>query len=671
MATIPVGSFGNAVARPLGPVSIPSGDALAPALNRTGEIAQGLATDEMARQTHLDEMQRVAAASLALAKTTNAMHDAHDEVAKGVLDGSIGTDKAAGELQKRVGTIRDTALQGYAPEQRDSMDAHLTAAEGALGRNLTGIVQKRQQHDIASTIDQFGEQVSREAARQGPGWAVQKFGAMVDFTGDAAGFNEAQKSKLKQNFSEKAHATFFESAGLAALTNGDAPGLRALREQVAGTAGDPLDPQKRNVLVHQLFGWEQYLLAKQDRAANQAEEEQRKRYNEAVTVYNQGTDVALGGGYFSPEFITQMTTSAAGTEMAGPVADLIASQRMVAGFASRSAPDRAAMIERMRAARATPGQGVGPAEDRLLGALSTMDSKLRSQADDNPWAAAQQAGVIQNAPVFSAVDPTSVQNVVRQRMAAIGGVETWAGKRVSPLQPEEVVQLGKLARQLPIDQAATMLAGIGASVGDSERVAALGKQLHDKDGALGLAMLYASSQTTQGRYTAELVLRGDQAIRDKSVTIDKAAETGWQGAIAKQIRGAYSNREAEDQVIDAAFKISAALYAKDGSPDIDRAVRLASGGITERNGQKVPIPYGMSESDFDKRIKSITAADIGGAALGPSVYAGRAPIPVQQFIDSLPQATLIHAGQGLYNVRAGSTLVTDSAGNRITIKVRP
>jgi hypothetical protein len=38
-----------------------------------------------------------------------------------------------------------------------------------------------------------------------------------------------------------------------------------------------------------------------------------------------------------------------------------------------------------------------------------------------------------------------------------------------------------------------MLASFGDAVGDSERVAALAKQLHDKDGTLGLAMLYASA----------------------------------------------------------------------------------------------------------------------------------------------------------------------------------
>lgn len=773
MATIPIGDYGNAIARSGSPSSIPRGDPIGAAVERTSAIGTGVIEDIAAQQTRLQEQQRTAQTALTLAKTNNQMNDAHDVVARGVMDGSIPTEKAASTLQEQVGKIRDANMNGYMPEQRALMDSHLESTYGTLQRQLAGTVVKRQQQDVATTIDQFGEQVSREAARQGPGWAVQKFGAMVDFAGGDAGLNEQTRTKLKQSFSERSHATFFESAGVGALTRDDPTALRALMQQIAGPDGDALDPGKRASMTHQFFGWEQSLLAKRDRAANKADDEERRRYNAAVDVYNKGTDVALGGGYFSPEFITEMTTTAAGTKMEPAIADLVASQRTVAGFASRSAPERGAIIERMRAARATPGQGTDPANDRLLQAAETMNGKLTQQAEENPWAAAQQAGVIKDAPTFNVADPASAIQTVQQRMQAIGTVEAWTGKKVSPLQPVEVDQIQKLVRQLPVDQAASMLAGFGAAVGQSERVAALAKQLHDKDGALGMAMSYASAQTSEGRYTAELVLRGDQAIRDKTVTVDGAAETGWKGTIAKQIRGAYSNREAEDQVIDAAFKIAAANYAKDGSADVDRAIRLATGGIIERNGQKIPLPYGFAdsahwwssaESKFNDRIEAIKAADLApqltfyGAGnidlanrpvvknkdgtvstvrsigvnidgkevllptvsndgrmmtteqavaeyrstgkylgkfdtvaqanayaeslhqqqatlyangSGPFVYSGRVPIPLAQFVEALPHATLVHAGQGMYNVRSGTARVTNAAGVPILIKVTP
>lgn len=468
------------------------------------------------------------------------------------------------------------------------------------------------------------------------------------------------------------HASVFERAGVDALTNSDAPALGAMVEKIKGPDGDVLGPVKRAQITHQLFGWQQHILSRQDRAENQAEAEQQRRENGAIDVYNKGLDLALGGGYLSPDFIKTITEDSAGTKMAAPVLALIASQRGVAGFASRPAAERAVIIERMRSSSATPGIGTDPSEAKLVSAMTIMDSKLKASAADNPWAAAQTAGVIQDAPQFDVTKPAGVAEVIRQRTALIGKVEEWTGSKVSPLQPQEVEKISAMVRQMPVDQASSMLAEMGGAVGDAGRVAMLGKQMHDKDGALGLAMMYANNKTTEGRYTAELVLRGDQALKDNTALVDKAGGTGWKATIAKELRGAYSNREMEGHLIDAAFKIAAANFTKDGSPDIERAINLATGGgIVERNGSRVPLPAGMSEKDFGRRIESITTGDLAAQVPGYVVYAGRTPIPLAQFVDSLPKAALVHAGQGLYSVRAGASLATDPAGKPIVLRVAP
>lgn len=665
------GQSGTSVAQAPQAVGVPLLDA-GRGLQQIGNAGLQIAGEEAAYQRDLNMTAQRARTALALATTNNALHDAHDEVARGVMDGSIDPDKATGELQTRANKIKSTTLDGVLPEQRQLIEDNLTTTAGGLARSLNGVVIKRQQQDVGATIDQFGEQVSREAMRTGPQWAIDKYGAMVDTVGGSAGITPVQGAKLKQAFAEKTHASFFEMAGAGALAQGDDKALGDLVAKLQGPAGEPLDPMKRAQLTHQLYGWQQSVLAKQDRAANQAAAEQLRAENAAVDMFNKGADVALSGGYFSPEFITEMTTAAAGTKQAGPAANLIASQRVIAGFASQSADQRAAMLERARSARATPGQGTDPMGEKLLGAMTTMDAKLRTAAAENPWEAAQKAGVIQNAQQFDTSNPSTAAQVMQQRMAMIGQVEQWTGGKVSPLQPGEADKIGKMIRQMPVDQAATMLAGMGAAVGDADRVGALAKQLHDKDSALGLAMMYASAKTTEGRYTAELILRGDQALKDNTAMVDKAKETGWQGTIAKAVRGAYSNREAEDAYIDAAYKIAAANYAKDGSTDIDRAVRLATGGIIETGaGTKTPLPYGMKEDDFRKRIATAAAGSLATETPGGMVYVGRTPMPLADFFNALPKAGLVHAGQGRYQVKAGAGVTTNSLGVPIILKVQP
>ena len=136
------------------------------------------------------------------------------------MDGSIDPGKAAGEMQTRANKVKATHLDGVLPEQRQLIDGHLATTTGGLARSLNGVVIKRQQQDVGSTIDQFGEQVSREAMRVGPQWAIDKFNAMVDFTGQAAGFTPVQAEKRKQKNSEDVNAAFFTMAGSGALANG-------------------------------------------------------------------------------------------------------------------------------------------------------------------------------------------------------------------------------------------------------------------------------------------------------------------------------------------------------------------------------------------------------------------------------------------------------------------
>ncbi|HEY6027733.1 MAG TPA: hypothetical protein VIV09_12610, partial [Pseudolabrys sp.] len=171
----------------------------------------------------------------------------------------------------------------------------------------------------------------------------------------------------------------------------------------------------------------------------------------------------------------------------------------------------------------------------------------------------------------------------------------------------------------------------------------------------------------------ELILRGDQAIRDKAVKVDGNAESGWRATIAKDIRGAYSNQDVDNKVVDAAFMIAAA----NGGDDLDRAVRLATGGIIDFNGSKVPMPYGYTsdgqgaaEKKFRQAIGAVTPESLADQAPGGFVQAGRAQMPLADFVKNLPNAQLVHAGQGLYNVRAGAGLVTNAAGKRITLQLK-
>lgn len=669
---IPIPNFGNALPQEAPTVSVPRLGTGA-GMEALGQAGMHIAGQELALDRENIIAAQRARTALALAKVNNDAHALHDNVTRGVMDGSIAPEEATQQLSDGIQKISATHLDGMPPQQRQLVEDNVLNTTGALTRSLQGTIVKRQQNDTLSTIDQFGEQVQREAVRNGPGWASDKYGAMLDFTGRAAGLTETQVASKKQAFRENATYNFYDAAGTDSLTRGDVAGVTGVLQKIQGPDGETLDPLKRIKLEHQLFGYQQHLLAQQARAQNAADDEQRIRENAAADIYNKGADLMTSGQYFSPDFIKAMTDSATGTSLQEPVKALLAMQTQVAGFASRPIPEQKAIIENARSRGATPGIGSDPASAKALSAMEQMNDKAQAAAKENPWSAAQKYGVIEHAEVMQVTNAADAIPILQQRMQTILQVENWVGHKISPLQPEEADKIAKGIAALPPDQAATLLGQFGAVLKDSDRVNAVAKQIHDKDGTLGLAMSYTNAQTNQGRYTAELLLKGAQAEKDGTVKPDGAKETGWKSDIATQVRGAYSNQEVENQVVRAAYLIAGA-----NGGDVDNAVRLATGGIIDFNGSKIPMPYGMTtdgqsagEKRFRRAIETVDPATITAQTTDGTVKVGSTFMDAKDFTKSLPDARLVHGGQGVYYVRAGNTLVTNAQGRPIAVQVKP
>lgn len=662
---INLGNFGNAVAAPKRDSYVSADTAVPNALQNVASAGMKLANTFQA----VDEQKQRMQAASTLATLDNDIYDIHDQVSRGIQDGSIQPKDAQTEFDTRVQEIKKTRTAGLSPFQLEAMTPHLTNTTGTLTRNLEGVAIKRTQQDIGASLLDTGETLQRQAMRDLPG-AIDQYGKMVDTMGPQAGWNPEQIGKAKQGFKEGATFNFANATLEGAAQTGNLDLVRAARQKIEGSDGEPIDPAKRTALITKAYGYENGILAANARDAEKAAREQLARENAATDVQNKAFDLWASGRYLSQEFIAEASATVAGTAQERPFQELVKSQAKVAGFASMSLPQQQAEIERMRAAGSDPTIGVTPIEQKVQEQLQRIHDASAKAYQENPWQAAQERAVIKDAPVITLNNVQDAQQVLAQRMQQIGQVEVAAGRKISPLQPQEAEQIGRVVRALPPDQQSSALASFGAAVGDPDRLAALAHQIDAKDKVLGTAMMYANAKTTQGRYTSELILKGERALRDKSILVDSAKETGWRGAIAKEIGDAYPNQEVRDRMIDAAYYIQAGFSAEGGSTDTSRAVRLAAGQIVERGGSKFPLPYGMGEDEFNKRLKAVQPADLAAQAPGGTVRVGGTNVPLDQFTQSLPDAALVHAGQGKYNVRAGMGLVTNQQGKRITIEVR-
>lgn len=662
---IPMGNFGNVVAEPAQQAQVRNSGAIGQALGNVGATLGGIAQDMQQAELHKQRAQAAATA----ATLTNDLHDVHDEIGRSVTDGKIPAAQAIPEFQKRMGELTGERTKGLTTDQRQVIDEHLIRASGTLTRNLNGIAIARTQNETGASLLDMSEQFQRSAMRDLPG-AIKQWDTSVDTMGPAAGWDPEKIAKAKQSFKEGATYNFANATLEGAAVTGNAELVRAAREKLQGPEGDALDPAKRTALITKAYGYEQGIVAAGVRDAEKLKREQEARENKGRDAYKDAHELVLNGRYMSTEYISELSSITAGTSAAPAVQELVRSQAAVAGFASLPLSQQTAVIERRRAAGSTAGVGVSADEEKMTNTMERIRDGGQKSYAENPWTAAQERGVIPRAPEVQLNDLPGAQAVLAERMKQIGTVEAAAERKVSPLQPQEAEQIGRLVQSLPPDQQSSALASFSKMIGDGDRLAALARQIDTKDKILGTAMMVGDLQTSQGRYVSELVIKGARAIKDKAIVLDEHKESGWRGAIAKEIGDAFPNQEVRDKMIDAAYYVQAGFAAEGGGTDTSRAIRLVVGSIVDHNGSKIPLPRGMEERDFNKRISSIKPADLAAQTPGGSVYVGKTAVTVEKFVNSLPDAALVHAGTGRYNIRAGMGLVTNSQGKRITIEVR-
>ncbi|MGU2439563.1 hypothetical protein ACTXHA_04095 [Burkholderia cenocepacia] len=667
---ISIGNFGNVVARPGPQPDAPAsafGVGVSESLAGLGRAAAGFG----AAIHENNEAQKRAGASLGLVKVENGAHVAYDEISRGVLDGTVAAKDAQSLLAARVETLRADNLSDIDEHTRNAIAPTLEKLTGGLSRNMEGVIYKRGQDDVSAQIVDLGEEFKRSAMRDLPG-AISNFTTAAHTLGPQAGWSQERIAKEVAKFSASASYTFADATLDGAAQTGDLDLVRAARERLQGQDGEVLDPRQRNALITKGYGLENSIEAARIRAAEKAAREEQARIQRAKDAFDSAFKLGLSGAVLSPESISENSAIVAGTPYEEDFRRLIQFQGQQAQWVNKPIPEQRRELAAMRSVAATPGKGTSPEQARVVDLLEQTTAAQEAAVRDNVWKAASDRGIAPFSPIIGVGNIGDAQQIIAARMKQIGPVEQWTGKKESPIQPDEAAQVGKLIRALPPDQAATALSSFGSLIQDGDRLTALNKQLGEKDRTLAIAMAYANAKTTRGRQTAELILSGQQALADKRVDIDSSRVTGWRAEAAAQLRGVSPDQRVVDDWIEAAFLVKAAYDVQGLGGSVNDAVNLVTGGLYEqRDGSRIPKPWGMPDGEFEKRVGGLQPMDFAQQAPDGKVYVRGNPVALEDFTKQLSSASLVHAGQGQYRVKAGSGFVTNGNGVPIVLSVDP
>lgn len=477
--------------------------------------------------------------------------------------------------------------------------------------------------------------------------------------------------EITAKLNDKAIASLTAAAGSQVLDS-NPYAMRDLTSKAMGAngfTGKTGTPWMDDASPEQVKAWNSAAETKINMLENANARNQEARERAAASMVSDASDLSLKGQFFSPSYVNQLRTATAGTSFASGAETLINGQAQVSHFATASASDRNAVLNMLRTPGATPGQGTDPQSAQQVQKIGAVDNEIRKAVADNPWKAAQSYGVTTDASLANISSPDDAVKLIATRAQTQNQVETWAGQQVSPLQPGEAAQLGDVLSKMDPPARAQALAQIGTNM-PLGRLEALADQLDSKDKPQALALKLGSDQTTAGRTVGELVLRGAQSIADKTIKKDDSTLTGWRAEISEMVRGTLGSQKAEQDVIDSAYYVRAAME-NDGNavPGFGmtatsaQAVRLVIGSPMERNGVKTLLPKGMDESGFDKALSNYTPEALKTVAPDGTFYLRGQPVPLQNFSDSLSRYGMQRDGKGNYLPMVGGAFITtDKAG---------
>lgn len=415
--------------------------------------------------------------------------------------------------------------------------------------------------------------------------------------------------------------------------------------------------------------------AERDRAAARAEAAMAARERRAETMNREAQALALSGT-LSADYVNQLVEATRGTASQPAVQQLLTQQRESGALAAQPLAVQRATLDAVDADIAK--NGTSPEREKRRNQIEAVVRSTQTEvAKDDVRAYLARAGGAENiAPLsFDAgLQGLAPQLAARRKLAE--DVTAFTGKPSSGLFPEEVDTLRTFMDAQPAKQRAAIVAEMAGALGPRP-AQGLAAQLAPKDAALGLAFGYSGSRTTTGRLTSELILAGRQAQKDGTST--KAASAApqlkpaqWEAHMAAELAGVYPSQAQTDATREAAVLIAHGIAAEQGgqisSDDLDRAARLAAGGtFADYNGRRVFLPAGTDEDMLNKRLGTVTAAELAKQGAGEQVRAGGAMVPTPEFVKTLRGQQLQYMGGGRYAVIVSGRPVVNAAGVPVLI----
>lgn len=624
---------------------------------------QVMAADAREQAAEQKRIGRIRAANSAVdfeLQVGEARENLDDQLARGIIK----PDAYEAEMTKFIGEAKGKLREGLDPDTHLDFDQAALRPERAAMIGTSKALKAHGKREAAAELDKGREGLLRVAVGDLPR-ALAMGDALYSREGPYAaqiGIDAAQKQG--QSFKENATRAHF----LRRIADGQNSGgaLAQMRREIAGNAD--LDPTQQAALLGSIDSRSSVLENRGIAAADRSLRVQEQAFKALQDLDAQGLPM-------DAEFVSRTMSTLKGSPLAVSAAALVQGSAQTASFGAQPLAKQDQILQALYAdARA---KGVNPATSARIKKLDGIRDAQATAIKADPWQASLERGDLDGIPPIKVDSLAGVGQSLVERMALVPSVDRRAGHVVSPLRPEEADALGQALSALPVPERSKMLGGIQKALTDADpatgnaRMRAVIAQLGVKDTTLASAALYQAQGMPN---ESQLVLRGADARKNKTVKIDEAAGTGIEAQLDQALEGVYANPKSKEAAKEAALNIYAGKAADGKRVSVEEAIRIATGGVTEHNGQKIPMPFNWTERQVKRSIASITPEYLQTQPGGDKpIWLGtdRQMLP-EDVARILPRAQLRSAGSGpdgkpRYAVRIGETLLTTDGRKPFTI----
>ncbi|WP_430421876.1 hypothetical protein [Methylibium petroleiphilum] len=649
---VPRGAFGDGIARTV--------QGIASDLARTNH-----AEDEQAKRERVIADRAAAANGLELGRVRLA--EAADVLDEDVRLGRVGKDEAEREWQERSAELVNAAAREVSGPLSVSVQGVLNIDREKLSGRVRKAVSVRNMEDTRASLTGLLEAAERNALAD-RGAAVNKAAESLQTLGPFAGLGPDDQARLLSQFRER--AAFNAGSAVVRGARDDMKALDGAMDRLHSDEFADLAPERLGQLETQILGRKQYLQSQEQTRIARAEAAAARRDREAESSFKAAQAVIDGGAALDPAYLEAVTARTAGTPYAPALKQLVQQSGERAGFAQQSPQEQQATILALRAQ--ANASGSTPVLEQRIATFERLASEAEKQLRDDPLVYGVNRRLIDAVrPIqFSAIDQLVPQ--LQERAEQARTVSARVKLPVSPLLKSEAETAADMLAILPLEQRARAVRQIAQSV-DTSMGQALAAQVSEKDQALGLAMFAAVNAGGAPRNVTALVLRGadaEKAGRLKGKN-DGGAAARDHASIASELAAVpWSTTKARDAAVKATQLVYDGLRdERGGSASVREAITLATGGLTEWAGTKVPMPPGMDERRFRRTLERLDPQRVALQAGGPEVMVGGQALPVEQLVRNMGAVRLVPAGPGVYALESGGQMVMTGQGRVLRLNV--